>query len=63
MIQLSMTSKLPITQQHITDAVSGVLQQHPLLRTISLSTGNVSSIVEPTQTSIPLEYMQDDVPT
>ena len=58
MIQLSMTSKLPITQQHITDAVSGVLQQHPLLRTILLRTGNVISIVEPTQTSIPLEFMK-----
>lgn len=58
MTQLSLTSKLPITQQHITDAVSGVLQQHPLLRTTLLKTGNVISMVEPTQTPIPLEFMK-----
>jgi len=58
MIQLSMTSKLPITQQHITDAVSGVLQQHPLLRTTLLKTGNVISMVESTQASTPLEFMK-----
>lgn len=58
LIQLSMTRKLPITQQHITDAVSGVLQQHPLLRTTLLKTGNVISMVESTHSSLPLEFMK-----